>query len=326
MTVAIANLAQLRKELGVEGQALLDYAPYSKIGYAPQTYDQCAVPFKLLFGQITDYYTKKLLVVWILLYPPNKEGDHAEVQFHSLDPETKKLTRHDDSNISATITTVADAFRTPKKGSKSKHVALAKYYFLEILAKRSEKPEHRDELAIPISITRTLVEGLKAACREFEVETNASLLDTQSRSQSATLVDDDEDSVLSDAPEDPFEPTQPITPATAPASVSKHADILTRRNLPQQTYSASDTQLFEDLTKLQDGEDEIHRSKGEIVAEIAESKLALQEINEELRKNEEKNRMFEEKLVRIAARREQLLEGVSAMEAYKLGGEMMNKR
>ncbi|KAH6843675.1 hypothetical protein B0T12DRAFT_506205 [Alternaria alternata] len=309
MTVAIANLAQLRKELGVEGQALLDYAPYSKIGYAPQTYDQCAVPFKLLFGQITDYYTKKLLVVWILLYPPNKEGDHAEVQFHSLDPETKKLTRHDDSNISATITTVADAFRTPKKGSKSKHVALAKYYFLEILAKRSEKPEHRDELAIPISITRTLVEGLKAACREFEAETNASLLDTQSRSRSATLVDDDEDSVLSDAPEDP-----------------KHADILTRRNLPQQTYSASDTQLFEDLTKLQDGEDEIHRSKGEIVAEIAESKLALQEINEELRKNEEKNRMFEEKLVRIAARREQLLEGVSAMEAYKLGGEMMNKR
>jgi chromosome segregation ATPase len=139
-------------------------------------------------------------------------------------------------------------------------------------------------------------------------------------------VDDDEDSVLSDAPEDPFEPTQPITPATAPASVSKHADILTRRNSPQQTYSASDTQLFEDLTELQDEEDEIHRSKGEIVAEIAESKLALQEINEELRKNEEKNRMFEEKLVRITARREQLLEGVSAMEAYRLGGEMMNKR
>ena len=126
MTVAIANLAQLRKEIGVEGQALLDYAPYSKIGYAPQTYDQCAVPFKLLFGQITDYYTKKLLVVWILLYPPNKEGDHAEVQFHSLDPETKKLTRHDDSNISATITTIADGFKTPKRGSKSKYVALAK--------------------------------------------------------------------------------------------------------------------------------------------------------------------------------------------------------
>jgi hypothetical protein len=36
--------------------------------------------------------------------------------------------------------------------------------------------------------------------------------------------------------------------------------------------------------------------------------------------------MFEEKLVRITARREQLLEGVSAMEAYRLGGEMMNKR
>jgi hypothetical protein len=63
MTVTIANLAQLRKELGVEGQALLDYAPHSKIRYAPQTHDQRAVPFKLLFGQITDKYTKKLLHV-----------------------------------------------------------------------------------------------------------------------------------------------------------------------------------------------------------------------------------------------------------------------
>jgi hypothetical protein len=126
MTVAIADLAQLRKELGAEGQALLDYAPYSKIRYAPQTDDQRVVSFKVLFGHITDKYTKKLLHVWILLYPPNKEGGNAEVQFHSLDPETKEFTRHDDSNISATITTIADGFKTPKRGSKSKYVALAK--------------------------------------------------------------------------------------------------------------------------------------------------------------------------------------------------------
>ncbi|CAN9401170.1 unnamed protein product [Alternaria alternata] len=322
MTVAIANLAQLRKELGVEGQALLDYAPHSKIRYAHQTHDQRAVPFKLLFGQITDKYTKKLLHIWILLYPPNKEGGNAEVQFHSLDPET----RHDDSNISATITTIADAFKTPKRGSKNKYVALAKYYFLNIIISRWTEQERQYDLAIPIPITRSLIDALKTACREFEAEAKANLSDTQSRSQSATLVDDDEDSVLSDAPEDPFEPAQPITPATVPASVSKHADILVRWSSPQQTYSASASQLVEDLTKLQDEEVELRDSQSKIVAEIAETKLALQEIGETLQEDEEKNRVIEEKLIKIAARREQLLEGMSAMEAYKLGGEMMKKR
>ena len=139
-------------------------------------------------------------------------------------------------------------------------------------------------------------------------------------------MDDDEDSVLSDAPEDPFEPAQPITPATVPASVSKHADILVRWSSPQQTYSASHTQLFEDLTKLQDEEDGIRCFKSKIVAEIAAPKLALQEIGETLREDEEKNRVIEEKLVEIAARREQLLDGMSALEAYKLGGEIMKKR
>ncbi|RYN24181.1 hypothetical protein AA0113_g7824 [Alternaria arborescens] len=306
MTVAIANLAQLRKELGFEGQALLDYAPHSKIRYAPQTHDQRAVPFKLLFGQITDKYTKKLLHVWILLYPPNKEGGNAEVQFQSLDPET----RHDDSNISITITTIADAFKTPKRGSKNKYVALAKYYFLNIIISRWTEQERQYDLAIPIPITRSLIDALKTACREFEAEAKANLSDTQSRSQSATLVDDDEDSVLSDAPEDPFEPAQPIIPATVPAS----------------TYSASASQLVEDLTKLQDEEVELRDSQSKIVAEIAETKLALQEIGETLREDEKKNRVIEEKLIKIAARREQLLDGMSALEAYKLGGEIMKKR
>ncbi|OAG19834.1 hypothetical protein CC77DRAFT_1062170 [Alternaria alternata] len=272
MTVTIANLAQLRKELGVEGQALLDYAPHSKIRYAPQTHDQRAVPFKLLFGQITD--------------------------------------KHDDSNISATITTIAGAFKTPKRGSKNKYIALAKYYFLNIIISRWTEQERQYDLAIPIPITRSLIDALKTACREFEAEAKANLSDTQSRSQSATLVDDDEDSVLSDAPEDPFEPAQPITPATVPAS----------------TYSASASQLVEDRTKLQDEEVELRDSQSKIVAEIAETKLALQEIGETLQEDEEKNRVIEEKLIKIAARREQLLEGMSAMEAYKLGGEMMKKR
>ena len=97
-------------------------------------------------------------------------------------------------------------------------------------------------------------------------------------------------------------------------------------NSPQQTYSASASQLVEDLTKLQDEEVELRDSQSKIVAEIAETKRALQEIGETLREDEEKNRVIEEKLIKIAARREKLLEGMSAMEAYKLGGEMMKKR
>ena len=97
-------------------------------------------------------------------------------------------------------------------------------------------------------------------------------------------------------------------------------------NSPQQTYSASASQLVEDLTKLQDEEVELRDYQSKIVVEIAETKRALQEIGETLREDEEKNRVIEEKLIKIAARREQLLEGMSAMEAYKLGGEMMKKR
>ena len=97
-------------------------------------------------------------------------------------------------------------------------------------------------------------------------------------------------------------------------------------NSPQQTYSASASQLVEDLTKLQHEEVRILDSQSTIVAHIAASKLALQEIGEALREDEEKNRGIEEKLKEIGARREQLLEGMSAMEAYKLGGEMMKNR
>ncbi|KAL1793673.1 hypothetical protein ACET3X_008655 [Alternaria dauci] len=309
MTVATENLAHLRKQLGIQGQALLDYAPYSKIEYASQTYDLRAVSFKLLFGHNTDKYTKKPQDVWILLYPPTKEGGHAEVQFHSLDSDTQHFTKHDDSNISATMTTIANAFKTPKKGSKGKHVALAKYYFLNAIATRSTQMGRQDELSIPIPITRSFVDGLKVACREFEEEAKAHRSDTLSRSQSATLVNDN-DSVLSDTPEDVSERAEPITPAVVPAS----------------THGGSNTQLIENLIKLQEEEDRIHRFINERATEIAALEAAREEIEGEFRLLAERSRMSEEEMVKITARREHLLKGMTATEVFKLGREMANKR
>jgi hypothetical protein len=217
MTVAKANFAQIEGQLGA---AVLEYAPYEKVRDCQQSYDSRAISFKLLFGYIFDKRSNKRQEVWVLLYPPTQEGRHAEVQFHSIHHETGEFVKHDDSNISNTISALADAFNNPKKAAKSKHVALAKYYYLKALAARETKSGRASELKISIPITRTFVESLRVVCREFEVEAKEKLSEMLSQSSSATLVDDD-DSDLSDPPEDLMEPGSTITPEISPIPVSK---------------------------------------------------------------------------------------------------------
>lgn len=200
MAVATVNLAQLRTQLGPQSQTLLDHAPYQEIITAPQLYDSRAVSFKFFFGYIPEKITKKPQKVWVLLYPPSRIAGPAEVQFHSCDPETGEFAKHDDGNISSTVTEFAPAFKNPKKASKGKHVALAKYYYLEALAALETQSGRANELAIPIPISRTFVDSLKAACREFE-EAKAKVLNLALRSPPATLAGD-QDSGLSNAPED----------------------------------------------------------------------------------------------------------------------------
>lgn len=226
MSVAKANLAQLYTEIGA---SLIEHAPYEQIVTSPQYYDSRAISFKMLFGFIIDKRSNKQQHIWVLLYPPTKEGRHAEVQFHSIHPDTGAFVKHDDSNISTTVSALADAFRNPKKAAKGKHVALAKYYYLEALVAREAKTGSA-ELEITIPVNRTLIDSMRVVCNEFREEANERSAHT--RSPSATLVEDD-DGVLSDFPEDLSEPTQQsvepsstITPETSPAPVSRRVKRL----------------------------------------------------------------------------------------------------
>ena len=199
MTVANDNLAPIKADLG----ALLDFLPYNKVVKSPQTDDSHAISFKIRFGHIIDKQSKTEQEVWVLLYPPINERRHAEVRFHSSHPDTGALVWHDESNISTTVSALARAFRNPKKATKHKHVALAKYYYLMALAAKEAETEtetgHASELKIPIPINQTLLENLRAVCWEFEEKAK--------ELQSDTLEDGDS-SDLSDPPDDPLKPTQ----------------------------------------------------------------------------------------------------------------------
>ena len=199
MTAANDNLAPIKADLG----ALLDFLPYDEVVKSPQTDDSHAISFKIRFGHIFDKQSKTEQEVWVLLYPPINEGRHAEVRFHSSHPDTGALVRHDESNISTTVSALAKAFRNPKKATKGKHAALAKYYYLMALAGAETETEtetrRASELKIPIPITQTLLGDLRVVCREFKEEAEEPQSDT---------IGDGDSSDLSDPPDDPLKPTQ----------------------------------------------------------------------------------------------------------------------
>jgi hypothetical protein len=231
MAVATANLAQL--EIALDARGLVENAPYREITTAPQSYDSQAISFKIRFGYITDKRTDEQQEVWVLLYPPRKEGGHAEVQFHSGHPDTSAFVKHDDTNISITISNLHSAFKNPKKPARNKHVALAKYYYLRALAEMETKPGHASELQIPIPITRTFAESLKLVCREFERRAREE--SSHMRSHSPLTMLDDDDGNLNDSPVVLSDPAQPVnlrsmlqdvpnmmvTPEMCPTLVSK---------------------------------------------------------------------------------------------------------
>ncbi|KAH6866354.1 hypothetical protein BKA58DRAFT_319335 [Alternaria rosae] len=246
----------------------------------------------MLFGFIIDKRSNKQQHIWVLLYPPTKEGRHAEVQFHSFHPDTGAFVKYDDSNISTTVSALADAFRNPKKAAKGKHVALAKYYYLEALVAREAKTGSA-ELVIAIPVNRTFIDSMRVVCNEFKEEANER--SAHMRSPSATLVEDD-DGVLSDFPEDLSEPTQQsvepsstITPETSPAPVNE-------------------LQLQSSMNALESEQTALDIARGEIEGE--QQRL------------EQRRRVNEEKQADINARREQAFNGMSLLDAFKLGVEM----
>ncbi|KAI4929132.1 hypothetical protein J4E85_005757 [Alternaria conjuncta] len=303
MTVANDNLAEIQT-LG----ALLNYAPYDEVVKSPQTYDPSAISFKIHFGQIIDKQSKTQQEVWVLLYPPNNERRHAEVRFHSSHPDTGALVWHDESNISTTVSALAKAFRNPKKATKSKHAALAKYYYLMALAAEETETGRASELKIPIPINQTLSENLKVVCREFKEEAEGLQSDT---------LEDGDSSDLSDAPEDLLKPTQqPVesvsivtpNPSHIPTLDSQRVDTLLAARNEKLQLQSSNNNLMNEKTKLETARQE-----------IAE-KLEL--VDGELQRMEQQLRANDEERASIEIRRRQVLEGMSAAEAFELGGLM----
>ncbi|KAI4678942.1 uncharacterized protein J4E88_006230 [Alternaria novae-zelandiae] len=308
MTVANDNLAEIQANLG----ALLDNAPYDEVIKSPQTYEPGAISFKIRFGHIIDKQSKTQQEVWVLLYPPINEKRHAEVRFHSFHPDTGALVWYDESNISTTVSTLADAFRNPKKATKHKHVALAKYYYLKALATKETETEtetgRASELKIPIPITQTLLESLRVVCWEFEEEAK--------KLQSDTLGEGD-GSDLSDPPDDLLKPTQQpvdsvsiVTPNLShiPTSNSQQVDTLLAALDEEIQLQSSNNKLVNEKTELETARQE-----------IAEN---LQKVEEELQRREQQLRANDEERASIEIRRKQVVEGLSAADAFELGRSM----
>ncbi|KAI4663316.1 uncharacterized protein J4E78_003727 [Alternaria triticimaculans] len=303
MTVAKDNLAEIQT-LGAQ----LDYAPYDEVVTSPQTYDPGAVSFKIHFGHIIDEQSKTQQEVWVLLYPPINEKAHAGVQFHSSHPDTGALVKYDESNISTTVSALAKAFRNPKKATKGKHAALAKYYYLMALAAEETETGRASELKIPIPINQTLSENLKVVCREFKEEAKEPQSDT---------IGDGDSSDLSDPPDDPLKPTQqPVesvsivtpNPFHIPTSNSQQADALRAAIDEEIQLQSSNNDLVNEKTELE-------AARQEIAGKLQQVERALQQTEQQLQANDEERASIE-------IRRGQVLEGMSAADAFELGRSM----
>jgi hypothetical protein len=185
MSTPTADLDQLKNDLD-EQHYLLQYAPFERLVVAPLVDDPQAVSFKLLFGYIrakttnderslssAEFIDKDLVVIskqqiWIYLYPAAKPGSSVEIQFHSYTLDGRYVGREDGKNIGKTVSGFAAAFALPGrcKWSRSKIVALAKYYFLRKLVENGSK-EDKEKFALGISTSKSFREDLKAVCRDF---------------------------------------------------------------------------------------------------------------------------------------------------------------
>jgi hypothetical protein len=188
MSSLTADLDRLKSELG-EQHYLLQRAPFERLVVEPLSDDPLALSFKILFGYImvkaanqdisspsVDSAVEDLGVftkqqIWIHLYPAVKPGSSVEIQVHSYALDGGYIGKQDRENIGRTASGCAAAFALPGrcKWSRSKLVALAKYYFLRKLVETGSE-EDKEKMLLGIPISKTFREDLKAVCRDFEEE------------------------------------------------------------------------------------------------------------------------------------------------------------
>ncbi|ENI08286.1 hypothetical protein COCC4DRAFT_130909, partial [Bipolaris maydis ATCC 48331] len=298
---ASKNLAEICEQLGEPVATLLGYLPLDKVITKTQNHEKDAISFMLLFGDVRKQSVDETQEVWVLLYPPTKEGEPATLEFSSYDRTTGDSELHSNHNISTRVDNAA-AFKMPKRPSRGKHSALVRYYFLKKLAATEDETNGISELKFPLPVNKGILDGLKLACSEFEDEAKATLARSV-RQLSVTLPESQE----SDATLDFEDSKEPIN------------EQLRRAWAPFRTSYPSQDLIAQALVSL-------HEKEANIKAHIANLDdhliaLAEQRIDLEQRcKSVEAERLVAEKeIAHIKAQREDLFEGLSPAAVFELG-------
>ncbi|EFQ88031.1 hypothetical protein P3342_002621 [Pyrenophora teres f. teres] len=311
MSTASVNLTRLRKLLGESAASTLIHAPLDRIVTKHQFHEPNAISFMFLFGTIIDKSTGRSEEVWILFYPPAENNGAAVVEFHAYDAASNTSIRFEKQNICTMITEVAPAFKTPKRSSKAKYEALAKYYFLEKLASMESQEGGAVELQAEVFLSQTLLDALKTVCIEFKKHAESQIPTRESRSLSATLIGDPDRvaQLLSAAPE-PGTPFVKLPPhlALRPRAETFHADkidVLVDLRIKEAEIDAATEDAKKELSKLQEARAELQRE--------------LQKLEQGLENNREDK-------MKIVAQREEFLKGMSLVDVFDLGSEVERTR
>lgn len=193
------NLTLLKHELGDQAR-LLHFAPANRVHTANLGADEdpSAVSFKILVGGMkatathdnaspslsrSTYNSEQRpshaearfpqpigrQKVWAHLYPALKPGQRLEIQFHAYGLDGVYTYKHDGETICKSLSGSAAAFKLPAecRWSKTKLIALTKYYFLQKLVEVGTGADTK-KMRFGMSVRKTLMEDLKTVCREFE--------------------------------------------------------------------------------------------------------------------------------------------------------------
>lgn len=255
MFSATENLQLLNTDLGDQAH-LLQHPPIHRLITVPFENDPEAVSFKLEFGAIRAKKVGKTMgsspetssseqepivenkqSIWVHLYPATKPGERVEIKFHAYDSNGTHIARHDGENIGKVVTGCTTAFALPTKcrWSRSKLVALAKYYFLRKLADAGTEDDKK-RLQFGIPITRAFKDDLKTVCHEFEERAsrlNANILRVTAGKQASS-----QDSSLSEAPAGLLEKYESDSEK---AFAVKQSPVAPTRNVAQRSHQTVST-------------------------------------------------------------------------------------
>ncbi len=167
MNIATEILQLLRAELGEQAEALRRL-PLDKFETASLE-DEEAISFGILFGYMEDPENPgEKQAMWLHMYPATRPRGHPEIHVNVYSDGNYR-DRIDPSDACKWITECSVAFRISGTWFKGKLTALAKYYFLE---KLSQTAVDYEKMHYGMSINKTFLHDLKAACDLFEQKAN----------------------------------------------------------------------------------------------------------------------------------------------------------